>query len=371
MVAFEAVGGFVDTPDNVIFGKGNTFAAFVGESVIVWLIYWLVVRGIKEAAGVNLIATAVKVFPLILFIGMAAYFFQTEVFMSDWTGASLATPENPDVSLMTQVKNTMLITLWVFTGIEGAAVLSKHARSRADVGRATIIGVSLTLAMYVAITVLAQGILPRVDIAAMANPSMAGVLAHMVGPWGKVLISSCLIVSVLSSYLSWTLYATEIPHMGARNGAFPKSFIPLNKNEVPQGSLMFTTLTVQFCLLLVWLKGEDYSALLMVSTSMILIPYLLIGAYLLKLSLTQKAAAKYRLIGAAATLYATWIVYAAGTEYLLLSVLLYLPGVLLFLYSQKKHYGSCQFNRMEKAVLVLLLILAVPAVQQFVASLQA
>ena len=56
--------------------------------------------------------------------------------------------------------------------------------------------------MYVAITVLAQGILPRVDIAAMANPSMAGVLAHMVGPWGKVLISSCLIVSVLSSYLA-------------------------------------------------------------------------------------------------------------------------------------------------------------------------
>ena len=132
--------------------------------------------------------------------------------------------------------------------------------------------------------------------------------------------------------------------MGARNGAFPKSFIPLNKNEVPQGSLMFTTLTVQFCLLLVWLKGEDYSALLMVSTSMILIPYLLIGAYLFKLSLTQKAAAKYRLIGAAATLYAAWIVYAAGTEYLLLSVLLYLPGVLLFLYSQKKHYGSCQFT---------------------------
>ena len=103
-----------------------------------------------------------------------------------------------------------------------------------------------------------------------------------------MLISSCLIVSVLSSYLSWTLYATEIPHMGARNGAFPKSFIPLNKNEVPQGSLMFTTLTVQVCLLLVWLKGEDYSALLMVSTSMILIPYLLIGAYLFKLSLTQK-----------------------------------------------------------------------------------
>ena len=85
--------------------------------------------------------------------------------------------------------------------------------------------------MYVAIPSWLKAFLPRVDIAAMANPSMAGVLAHMVGPWGKVLISSCLIVSVLSSYLSWTLYATEIPHMGARNGAFPKSFIPLIKTK--------------------------------------------------------------------------------------------------------------------------------------------
>lgn len=32
VVAFEALGGFVDTPDAVIFGKGNTFASFLGAS---------------------------------------------------------------------------------------------------------------------------------------------------------------------------------------------------------------------------------------------------------------------------------------------------------------------------------------------------
>ena len=371
VVAFEAVGTFIDTPDAVIFGKGNTFAAFLGESAIAWLIYALVARGIKEAAGVNLVATLVKVFPLVLFIGLAAYFFKADIFMGDWTGASLAAGPDADNSIIGQVKNTMLITLWVFTGIEGAAVLSKHARRRLDVGRATVIGVVLVLILYVAITVLAQGVLPRADIAAMSNPSMAGVLAHMVGGWGKVLISVCLIVSVLSSYLSWTLYATEIPHLGAKNGAFPASFLQLNRNEVPHKSLLFTTLTVQLCLFLVWQTGNSYEALLLISTSMILIPYFLIGAFLLKLSFTQNLALKYKLIGLIATLYALWIVYAAGVEYLLFSVLLYLPGVLLFLYSQRKHHGGWRFSRSDKIILLVLALLAVPAVMQFVASLSA
>lgn len=376
VVAFEAVGSFVDTPDAVIFGKGNTLASFIGESIIAWLVYALVASGIRQAAGVNLVATFVKIFPLVLFVGLALWFFDPAIFMADWDGAGISAAGDESAaapfvqsSILDQVRNTMLITLWVFTGIEGAAVLSKHARRREDIGRATVAGVVLVLSLYVAITVLAQGILPRAQIAGMSNPSMAGVLAHMVGHWGKVLISFCLIVSVLSSYLSWTLYATEIPHMGARNGAFPASFIKLNRNEVPQGSLLFTTLTVQLCLFLVWQTGNSYEALLMISTSMILVPYFLIGAYLLKLSFTQDLAWKYKLTGLIATPYAIWIVYAAGVEYLLFSVLLYLPGVLLFLYSQRRHHGAWRFSRADRVVLLALAVLAVPALWRFWQSL--
>ena len=298
------------------------------------------------------------------YFDLAAWFFDPAIFMADWNGADIQTDGAPS-SVMDQVRNTMLITLWVFTGIEGAAVLSKHARRRIDIGRATVFGVVLVLAMYVAITLLAQGVLPRAQIAAMSNPSMAGVLQHMVGHWGKVLISACLVVSVLSSYLSWTLYATEIPHMGAKNGAFPPSFIKLNRNEVPTGSLLFTTLTVQLCLFLVWQTGNSYEALLMISTSMILVPYLLIGAYLLKLSFTRNLNWTYKATGLIATPYALWIVYAAGVQYLLFSVLLYLPGVLLFLYSQRRHHGTWRFSTGDKVVLGVLAVLAVPALKQF------
>lgn len=61
VVAFEGIGTFTDTPDRTIFGQGNTIASFIGASSIVWLVHWLIARGVKEAANVNLAATLVKV----------------------------------------------------------------------------------------------------------------------------------------------------------------------------------------------------------------------------------------------------------------------------------------------------------------------
>ncbi|VEI46553.1 putative arginine/ornithine antiporter [Actinobacillus equuli] len=97
---------------------------------------------------------------------------------------------------------------------------------------------------------------------------------------------------------------------------------------------------VQFCLFLVLLTGKSYNALLLISTSMILVPYFLIGAYLLKLSFQQNSAWYIKLTGFIASIYGLWIVYAAGLDYLLLSVLLYAPGIGLFLYSRYQHQGK-------------------------------
>lgn len=50
-----------------------------------------------------------------------------------------------------------------------------------------------------------------------------------------------------------------------------------------------------------------------------------------------------KLTGLLASLYGLWIIYAAGLDYLLLSVLLYVPGIGLFLYSRYQHHGG-KFN---------------------------
>lgn len=125
VVAFEGVGQFTNSDTFTLFGQGNTALAFIGSSVIVWLIYILITKEVKEASTVNLVATFVKVFPLVLFIRLTIWYLSPATFSQDMTGCALGN------STLDQVKNTMLITLWVFTGVEGASVLSAHAKKKA------------------------------------------------------------------------------------------------------------------------------------------------------------------------------------------------------------------------------------------------
>lgn len=359
VIAFAALGSFVDTPQQVWFGEGNTLAAFIGESCILWAVHCLVSRGVQQAAMFNLVATLAKSLPLLLFVLFACYYFDPVTFAQDQAASTLAVPVSE------QVRNTMLITLWVFTGIEGAAVLSARAKNKRDVGTATVLGVVLALLLYVLISVLALGILARPELAALPNPSMARLMGHMSGSWGKALISVGLIVSVLASYVSWTLFSAEVPFSAARHGAFPAIFLRQNRNGTPIASLWLSSLTVQFCLLLVWLLGKGYTNLLLISTSMILVPYLLIGLFLLKLSLSGQGNGLMRVVALVASGYGLWLLYAAGVEYLLLSLLLYGPGLLLFLYSRSQVVDGKKLNGRERLLAGVTLLSLFPALWSF------
>ncbi|EFX91241.1 putative arginine/ornithine antiporter [Actinobacillus ureae] len=356
VVAFEGLGTFVDSENHIIFGQGNTVASILGASAIVWLVHHLIARGIREAAFVNLVATIVKTLPLFLFIGLAIWFFSPEQFIQDFNGSKLGE------STLEQVKATMLITLWVFVGVEGASVLSAHAKKKSDVGLATILGILITLVLYVSITVLSLGILPREVIAEMPNPSMAGLMEQMMGAGGKIIITFCLIVSVLASYMSWTMFSSEIPYQAAKTKVFPKLLNRTNINGTPIAGLWLTNITIQISLLLVLFTGKGYSMLIQLSTTMILVPYFLVGAYLFKVAMKQNEAWYIKLTGAMASIYGLWIVYAAGLDYLLLSVVLYMLGVLLFFHARYKNTGKLQLTKSELLLLAIILLLFVGAI---------
>mgnify|MGYP000373134152 FL=1 len=327
VIAFSAVGMFTDTPEHIYFGEGNTLYALIGSSLFVWLVHWLVSRGIKEAALVNLMATIAKIIPLVIFIIFSFVAFKLELFKLNFLDTSLQMP------VWQQVRDVMLITLWVFTGIEGAVVLSSRAKKRNDIGKATLLGVLLALAFYVMVTVLAYGINIRSEIAGMHNPSMATILEQLIGIPGTFVITLGLIISVSSSYLSWTLFATEIPYLAAKNGAFPKIFLKTNQNSVPIASLWLTSIVVQLSLIAVCFFNKNYTQLLLISSVMILLPYFLVSAFYLKESIRNKRT-KHIVIASIATMYAVWLLYAAGFSLLLLSGIFYALGLLIFFYSR-------------------------------------
>ena len=117
----------------------------------------------------------------------------------------------------------MLVTVFVFLGVEGASVYSRHAKRREDVGRATVLGLPQRASrVFASVTIVSYGILPTSEIAELRQPSMAGVLEAAVGEWGKVFVSVGLIVSVLGAYLAWTLMAAEVLFVAAKDDDMPR-----------------------------------------------------------------------------------------------------------------------------------------------------
>ncbi len=341
-----------------MFGEGNTLPAVIGASVVLWGVHLLVLRGIRQAAFINLISTLAKIVPLLLFIVIAAVAFRLDVFTADFWGQ--AKPELG--SVMQQVRNMMLVTVWVFIGIEGASVYSARAERRSDIGKATVIGFVSVLALLVLVNVLSMGILSQAELAGLKNPSMAGVLEHVVGRWGAILISVGLVVSLAGALLAWTLLCAEILFAGARDHTMPSFLRKENANHVPANALWLSNGLIQLFLIITLFNASTYLSLLYLATSMILVPYFWSAAYAVLVSLRGEGYAgqpgerrKDLAIAVIATLYALWLVYAGGMQYLLLSALLYAPGVLFF--AKAKHeLGQPVFTALEKAIFAAVLI---------------
>ncbi|MCM6016012.1 amino acid permease [Klebsiella pneumoniae] len=351
VIVFSALSFFTDTPELRLFGDGNTWQSIVGASVLLWVVHFLVLRGVQTAAGINLVATLAKLLPLGAFVALAALAFQLDTFRLDFSGLALGVP------VWEQVKNTMLITLWVFIGVEGAVVVSARARHKRDVGRATLLAVLSALAVYLLVTLLSLGVVPRSELAEMRNPSMAGLMVRLMGSWGEIVIAAGLIVSVCGAYLSWTIMAAEVPFLAATHKAFPRLFARQNSNNAPSSSLWLTNISVQVSLVLNWLTGSDYGTLLTIASEMILVPYLLVGAFLLKIATRPL----HKAVAIGACIYGIWLLYASGPVHLLLSVVLYAPGLLVFLYARRTHQHDRSLKRREVALIGLLLVAAVPA----------
>ena len=345
------------------FGDGTTLPALIFGSILVWLLHFLICRGVQSAALLNLIGTVAKVVPLIMFIVLVAITFKIKTFNIEfWGNTQLG-------SVMDQVKNIMLVTTWVFIGIEGAAMYSGRAAKKSDVGKATMIGFFISILLFVAASVLSLGVLSQPELAQLKNPSTAGVLAVAVGPWGAALMNIGLIVSVGSALLAWTLLSAETAYMAGKDGTMPKFLGKENNKKAPVNALLLTTALTQLFLIIAHFSQAGYLALLLLATSMILIPYFLSGLYALKVAIQRDGYESHEsniitrdiIVGALATIYGAWLVYAAGMEYLLLSMILYALGIVFYVWARKEK-GEKIFKPAEVILAILVVIAGIYAI---------
>ena len=119
------------------FTGGNNIPSIIGGSIITWIMYLLALRGAKSTSFLNIIGTIGKLLPVFIFILAVATVFKFSVFMEGFWGMKDGVALTLDFSnVMPQVSSTMLVTLWLFLGIEGAVVVSGKAKSQAAVRKA-------------------------------------------------------------------------------------------------------------------------------------------------------------------------------------------------------------------------------------------
>jgi arginine:ornithine antiporter / lysine permease len=343
-----------------IFGEGDTLAAGLASSLGIWTFYLLVRRGVSSAAGINRIVTMAKIIPILAFILIVLFVLDPSVFVANIHAEGLG-------SLSSQVRATMLVTVFVFVGVEGASVYSRHAHNRKDVGTATVLGFLAVLAIFASVTICSYGVLPYEQIAELQQPSMAGVLEAAVGPWGATFVSGGLVISVLGAYLAWTLMAAELLFVAAQGGDLPRFLAKGNADEVPSSALLMSTIFVQVILVAVMMSSNAFDLALDLTAALTLLPYLLSAGYALKLTVNggiyaHQQRERYRdaLVSGAATLYTLFLFWAAGVALTLLSFLLLAPASVLFMMTRKEQRRRV-FSRLEFTVFAVTVVGAIAA----------
>jgi arginine:ornithine antiporter / lysine permease len=349
-------------------GHGDTLPAIALSTLGVWAFAWLIRRGVKEATAINKIVTIAKIIPILMFVIIALFALNPQVFAANLSGGAGVG------SILHQVNGTMLATVFVFLGVEGASVYSRHAKRREDVGRATVLGFLSVLAVFASVTIVSYGILPRAEIAQLRQPSMAGVLDAAVGSWGAVFISIGLIVSVLGAYLAWTLMAAEVLFVAATDKDMPSFIKKTNHAEAPVVALLMTSLLVQ-AMLFVTLASEDaFNFMLNMTSALSLIPFVLAAGYALKLVITRETyvigeggRTRDAIVSGLATIYTIFLLYAAGVKYMLLALIVYAPGSVLFVMARREQ-GRKLFSPGEAVILAASIVGAIVGVISLIAG---
>jgi arginine:ornithine antiporter/lysine permease len=327
--------------------------------VLIWIMNFIVLKGVEGASALNTISTIAKMLAIALIIVIMIIFFNLDNFTFDFWGKGLNLG-----SLGEQIKSPMLVTLWSFIGIEGAVVISSRAKKSSDVGKATVIGLLLAILLYVAISVLAFGMMHQPELAKLQDPSAGYLLKSAVGNWGIDLVNISVIISVGGAWIAWTILLAEVPFQAAKDGILPKIFSRSNKKGSPSAALYISSLTMSLFMFLVVFASDVYMAAIAITGIMILPPYILSTGYLWKASydrniFSSSIRGKAMMIGIMATVYCAWLIYAAGLNYILLSTIFYALGIPFYIKaSRETKTGKKVFNKGELILAVVFVLVA-------------
>ena len=156
-----------------------------------------------------------------------------------------------------------------------------------------------------------------------------------------------------------------MPQSMAQNGTFPARFAKENDKGAPCFSLWITSALMQLAMLLVYFSNNAWNTMLSITGVMVLPAYLFSCLYLWKIceDETVRGVSRWwaRLTGILGSIYAIWLIYAAGLNYMLMAVIFIAAGLPIYLWA-KADKGHMNFaDKVLASVLVAVALFAIYA----------
>lgn len=265
----------------------------------VWIVTLVNIRGVQAAGRVQEVTVALKLLPLIVLIGLAAWLL---------ISGSERAPD-PGVPFSTgALASAAGLTFWGFLGLEAATIPADKIDDPArNVPRATLWGVAITGLVYIGISTAFALYMPVAEATASAAP-VADFLGRYLGTNLAMVVAACAAISAFGTLNGWVLVQAEMPWAMAKGGVFPQWFASENARGVPVRSHLVSSGLLSLVTLLNYQKGmgELFAFVASVSLAAGLLAYLISALAALKLVRGDALLTLAAIVAAGFTVWAEW-----------------------------------------------------------------
>lgn len=313
----------------------NTKFSLPFAITIIFFIGFLNLRGIKKVGKFQFITSILKVLPLLLTIFISFFVFD----LSNFTPINISQETNLEA-----ITITTALTFFAFLGIESATIpADKIKNPEKNIPKATIIGTTLTLFIYLFSSIAIFGIMNPSDIA-VSNAPYADAIGIVLGDYGKIIIAIFAIISGVGCLNGWTLLQIEIPKNLSEKRLLGTFFSETNSNGVPYKGVIASTIIV--CILIGINYSKDlsnlFTYLILTSTFCTLILYFFISLSEIIIVFQKKKnfSSNYKslLSGITAFMFSIWIIVGVGYESIISGVILLSLSLPIYIY--QKNYAK-------------------------------
>ena len=298
-----------------------------------WLLTAINSHSVKHGGQLQLVSTLLKVLPIIV-VSIGGFF----VFKS-----SHFSPFNlSEASNLKAITVTSVFCLFAFMGLEAATVPAGNIKNpKKTIPRATMMGTSLVILIYILSSVALFGIIPPQEMAGSVAP-FSDAAAAMWGENARYLIAAGACISAFGALNGWILIQGQMPLAMAQDRLLPKAFAKTNKNNSPSFGIVVSSIIITLLLVFNQSRGLNdlYAFMLLLTAVTVLAAYLLSALSLGYFAIKRKQGFAPNLSNIAlsllGTVFSIWMIIGSGMEAIKWGLLAIVAGLPIYFWNIRK-----------------------------------